>query len=522
MRRLWLAWLISTCTLAAQTKPDAGSIAGSVFNSVTSEPVRKAYVTLTGPQVGQLADQTDAAGKFLFSGLPPGTYRVSASHTGFIDHAARHPITLGPNQDVTDGDIRLPPQGVIGGRVLDEDGDPVPGSRVLILRQVYREGKKQWSSFDQAITNDIGEYRIAKLAPGRYIFIARAQLPRLSSEFGESAKMSYVPTYYPNASSQQAALPVEVGAAADLRDIDIHLIKRALPPVFHVSGKVAGVPADSPSIVVSLTGADEFECGNIGNSLALPPDYAFDVTTRAGQCTISASSLDAFAIYGSANLTVGGDVAGVVVAMAPPATLTGKISMAEDGSKVKLQGVSVTLNDPSFHVNVQTARSDASGRLTFSNSMRHGHYSMSVDAGTLPDGCFIRDVKIAGQESSLDDFEVQGATQMEIVLSNTAGKIKGSASDAAGNAVALFTVTLIPADGKSRSVKQSADDKGNFQFAGLRPGKYQLFAWEEVNDDLWQDPDFRVKYENLSTQVSVGPSETEAVQLRVIPAEEMK
>jgi len=522
MKRLWLAWLISACTLAAQSKPGAGSIEGSVFNSVTAEPVRKAYVTLTGPPVGQLADQTDAAGKFQFSGLPPGTYKISASHTGFIDRAARRPITLGPNQDVADSEIRLPPQGVIAGRALDEDGDPAPGARVSIFRQVYRDGKKQWSGFDQAITNDVGEYRIAKLAPGRYILVARNEHPRLSSRFGESAKLSYVPTYYPNASSQQAALPVEVGLGADVSDIDIRLIKRVLPPVFHVSGRVTGVPADSPTIIVSSIGADEFECGNFGNSLALPPDYAFDITTRAGQCTISASILDAFAIYGGGSLTVGGDVAGVVIAMAPPATLTGKISMAEDGSKVKLQGVSVVLNDPSFHVNVQTARSDASGRLTFSNSMRHGHYSMSVDSGTLPDGCFIRDVKVGGQEGSLDDFEVQGATQIEVVLSNTAGKIKGSVSDADGNPLPFATITLIPADEKSRPVKHVADEKGNFQFAGQRPGKYQLLAWQEVNDDLWQDPDVRKKYENLSTEVSVGPSETEAVQLRVIPAEEMK
>jgi len=29
--------------------------------------------------------------------------------------------------------------------------------------------------------------------------------------------------------------------------------------------------------------------------------------------------------------------------------------------------------------------------------------------------------------------------------------------------------------------------------ASLRLGKCQLFAWEEVDDGLWQDPDFREK-----------------------------
>lgn len=37
----------------------------------------------------------------------------------------------------------------------------------------------------------------------------------------DKPKLVYVPAYYPNAPSQQAALPVEVGVGADVRGIDI-------------------------------------------------------------------------------------------------------------------------------------------------------------------------------------------------------------------------------------------------------------------------------------------------------------
>jgi hypothetical protein len=43
-----------------------------------------------------------------------------------------------------------------------------------------------------------------------------------------------------------------------------------------------------------------------------------------------------------------------------------------------------------------------------------------------------------------------------------------------------------------------------------------------VDNDLWQDPESSKKYENRATQVTVGPSETQKAQLRVIAAEEMK
>jgi hypothetical protein len=292
MKYLWLAGLVSACTLAAQSKPDAGSIAGHVFDSLTGEPLRKATVTaITSSPMRQLVDDTDAEGKFQFTGLPAGTYKLFASRAGFLDHAARRPILLGTGEDVADSEIRLPPQGVVAGRVLDEDDDPAAGTRVFILKQAYRNGRKQWNTVADAVANDTGEYRLAKLAPRYYILLARSELPRINNRFGESPKATYIPTYYPNASTQEAALPLEVGVGADLRDTDIHLLKRALPPLFHVTGRVVGAPADSPRITVTSIGADQLDCYG-GDALARPPEYAFDLASRPGQCTILATCAD--------------------------------------------------------------------------------------------------------------------------------------------------------------------------------------------------------------------------------------
>jgi hypothetical protein len=56
----------------------------------------------------------------------------------------------------------------------------------------------------------------------------------------------------------------------------------------------------------------------------------------------------------------------------------------------------------------------------------------------------------------------------------------------------------------------------------VRPGKYKLFAWEEVDDDLWQDPEFRKDYESRATEITVGPGEPQNAQLRVIAVDSMK
>src|SRR5258708_26817633 len=147
---------------------------------------------------------------------------------------------------------------------------------------------------------------------------------------------------------------------------------------------------------------------------------------------------------------------------------------------------------------------------------------MIVNSNSLPDGCFVQAMTLGREEVSGDDVQILTSAPLEIVLSNTAGTITGSATDGEGKLFPNSIVTLIPADAKSRPVKQAADDDGNFKFTNLRPGKYKLFAWEEVDDGLWPDPEFREGCEKRATEIAVGPSETQSTQVRVIAAEEMK
>ena len=71
-------------------------------------------------------------------------------------------------------------------------------------------------------------------------------------------------------------------------------------------------------------------------------------------------------------------------------------------------------------------------------------------------------MKIGGQAVSMDDVEVLASTQFEIVLSRTAATIAGIVSDDDGKPFPNTSVTLIPADTKSRPIKQVADDNGAF------------------------------------------------------------
>ena len=235
----WMgALLLLPLALAAQTKPDDPcAVSGQVSNAATGEPVRRALVYLrridmspgvTNIQVSNTGT-TDAAGRFAIAGIAPGKYRLSAERSGFIttQYGSRGPgkagtlLTLEPGQKSSDLAMRLTPHGVIAGRVLDEEGEPVPSANVQVSRQQYMQGRKQMSRMNGASTNDLGEYRVFGLAPGRYYVSAETRpnpmLPQAEDE--------YVTTYFPRTTDAAAAAPIDVAPGAQLRNIDIPLAK---------------------------------------------------------------------------------------------------------------------------------------------------------------------------------------------------------------------------------------------------------------------------------------------------------
>jgi uncharacterized GH25 family protein len=510
MRLLLLAFLAASI-LPAQPAPGTGSIAGQVLHAVAGGPVRKATVVLTatGTSIRLVAD-TDAEGRFKFLGLPAGTFKLAVSRAGFLDRSARRPIVLSAGAQITDTVIRISPQSVIAGHVLDEEGDPVSNAQVSIFQQLYRDGRKRWERLNTGnLTNDAGEYRFASLTPGRYLVRAITQRPSPDNRYGVHAVMYYVPAYYPNAPSEAEALPIELSAGAERRGIDVQLSKRARPASFHVRGKITNVQG-SPQIGVTAFPS------NGSSTMARPPGYEFDLMAEPGQYSIFAHVYsDGPEAYGTGAVSVSDNVDSVILSMAPPPDISGGVTVA-GGDQAKLQGVTISLKRTPAWISQPVAYADAAGRFMIPKPLPPGIYSLEVVESKLPEGCFVQAVKLAGQQININAFEIRGSSELEIVLSTTAGQITGSVTDDDGKPFPNASVTLIPAAPESRPVKHTADDDGNFQFTNLRPGSYRAFAWEELDQALWEDPDYRKPFEARSTEVTVRGRDHQTTQLRLI------
>lgn len=159
-----------------------GLIIGQVITGDAGTPVRRARVNLSGAELrGQRTTVTDDEGRFVFTQLPAGRYSMTASKAGFVSIAygaktagrAGTPIQLADGQKLESKPIPMPKGGVVTGVVLDEYGEPSPGTPVRALRMVMRTGEKRLESAGTSTTDDRGQYRIYGLQPGQYIVTAQ-------------------------------------------------------------------------------------------------------------------------------------------------------------------------------------------------------------------------------------------------------------------------------------------------------------------------------------------------------------
>lgn len=79
--------------------------------------------------------------------VKPGEYGLWGEAPGYARETGRlfapsQALTVAEDQTIRDFSIRLQPLGAISGRVVDENGEPVPGATVDGLRYSWAKGRR--------------------------------------------------------------------------------------------------------------------------------------------------------------------------------------------------------------------------------------------------------------------------------------------------------------------------------------------------------------------------------------------
>ena len=395
---------------AQPTRPeDLCAIEGQAVNALTGEPLKKAQITMnnlggrTNTTPGAV---TDAGGRFVIESIDPGRYNISVERNGFVrfQYGAHGPgrpgapLTLSPGQHMRDLVFRLTPQGVITGKIVDEDGEPVEGALIRAMRYAFVRGKRQMTTPGSASTDDLGEYRVFGLEPGKY-YLSATYHPRNNMTVTQEQKPAadtsegYAPTYYPGTNDPTAATMIQVAAGAVLGGVDITLRRTR---TVRVRGHVVYPAGEALPQFVSVYLAPK-EGGFLSatsRGMARRKDGAFelkDVLPGSYFLMVQWSGENMFRRIrqpievGSANLD------NVSVVLSPALSLKGQVRV--DGTaEVNLASIHVSLLPqgamPMGGANAQAADD---GTFTFEN-VNADSYSVRVMG--LPPGFYVKSVRM--------------------------------------------------------------------------------------------------------------------------------
>jgi hypothetical protein len=557
MRIGWMClasvWLAAPGLAPAQSPPHApptpfAAISGIVLNDVSGAAIRRAEVTLSTLDETPLEALTfsESNGAFGFTDIPPGKYRLLVELDGFQETwfgastSNRPPGTL----QLAAGDfrygitIRLRPLGSISGVVSDPDGDAVPNTQVRLLKATSERFKPAYGNERWANTDDRGRYRFQDILPGQYLIMAAqpyapASLiqPEVAAGQPASQKM-YAVQYYPDSSRLSTAQAVQVTEGQDLAGMDFHLTTRAVAPlrgkVVVPAGLSNGTPGDPPpnaSVLVALYPQD----GPDGRSqtvaaTAMPPNYEFEVPNLIAGPYVAVASISLAGRDYRAVERIELPPGGQEIALHPERAidLTGRVDF--EGGQRPTGPFRVSLVPGGFPPGRNQIQAEAQVDGTFMvPNVVPGIWDINVEP--VPAGGYIKAMRLGEQDVLTEDMNIEPGTRepLHIVVSARGAVVAGTVTVPQDVARTARASVLLAPSGKYAHVLSfyalaTSDDSGHFEFKAVTPGRYKLYAFEEMDPTAYEDPGFLKSYEALSEAFDVPEGGRIERHTQLIPA----
>ena len=507
--------------LSASAKPEdnACRLSGTVVNSVTGEPIRRAAVELLRPanngQVGR-ATLTDNAGHFEFDGLPEGRAFLSVTKPGFFDgwgmpNGAAAGTAVQVARDASPMVLKMTPAGAIFGRVTTRDEQPLEGFQVRSIAKRNVNGQPAWFGQFQAITDENGNFRIAGLPAGMYyVAVDQSQETTLGQRGVPNAReQSYAKFYYPGVSEFNAATALELSAG---REVEANF-SLAAEPIYQVSGSVSA-GEDPPSGLMFARKAGEDYDFTEGASVQ---EGKFQVGLPAGSYRVTGMGAGGvqFSTPG-ASVVVSSDSPDIRITLNPAMSIpvqvrtehaggTTEISLPLQGGMtgMYLQPVSVAF----FQRPANFLRSLSSGI----QNVEPGVYTVVINTGGP---WWVKSAQCGGVDLLSDDLVVADGAQpppIEVTLRDDAATVSGTVAPA--DEAEQSTVLLVQQHGRKNLVKVAGTAEGKFEVQGVAPGDYLLLALDHADQLEYANPEVLSPYLSQAQHISVQPHGTTNVNL---------
>ena len=516
--------ILAVSSMLHAQQPDGdrnlAALAGRVVNVATGDPIRKASVRLSLRGGVETIGTTDADGKFRFKHLLPGEYNLSAEKSGFEGSDASI-LTLRAGDDLKDLKLQLSAAAAVSGRVLDEDGDPVPNAEVTLWYRQNFLGQYKLVRRRSAKANDKGEFRMDGLLPGRCLLSAgpnsdlqASNKDKMVDSKGDPVSVRDAVTYYPNALLIDEASAIDLVGGAEMGGADIRLRRSK---TYRISGKIAdlerfAIAGASVSVLWPRTGVSELaklsQTGEFSAEGFLPGRYELSLSSP-GKGSLGRMPVE----------VTDTDVTGVTIKLYVPSEVDlHVVAEREDGKPLPFLMAFLRKNP----VDLNTWCEVEDGVCTIHN-VEPGKYTLDF-RGKAP--CYIKSIRSGAKTFSARAVDVpEGVIALDVVLSDAMAQIDGEViNDGDQHEAPSFEVALVPvtAAGELFALPRvtDLDQYGHFSFHDLPPGTYRLYAEEELGIDRWSNPDLVHEMESMGTKVEIAERDKLHVQLNPIPKKE--
>jgi len=466
-------WAAATWFATAATAGGTYRISGVVVNSLNGKPLAQTRVMVASDDgsAKEVEMTTAADGRFLFEGLPAGSFTLSAERKNYLfqkygqhaDYASTASSVMTGPGGVSEGlTFTLYPQASIRGKVVDERGEPVWYAHMQLLVQV-RGARNEFLVRKVVPTDDTGEYRFSGLPPMDCQVLAVVPI----TTDGEGL----APEYYSNITDPNAVTPIHLKPGEEF--VADFILRRSRGVKVTVDGP-SGIAGGNTSELMVLFAQGPQGAEVSANTLEPGSGRTF-YHVQPGRYKLLLG--DVHSTFATSHwIDVGQEDVTVKLPFPDPPEVTARVRVV-NGDAGLLQKVMLRLhvfNDAGNN----TRPLGKDGTAVFP-AMASGRYAISLGTSDL----YVKSVTARNAKviDGLLDLPDTGPVQLEIVAAGDAGSVKGKVV-AQGKPVCGANVVLAPATASENSADYhgyQSDSDGTFDFRGVKPGDYLLFATDD-------------------------------------------
>lgn len=538
LRQKYLCWVLLFAfadvffARAQQKQPQESGdyrISGTVVNALTGTPLNHATISIARPQSfsPQQSMQTSADGHFEFSHLAAAKYSLTGSCRGFVtaayDEHERYSTAIATGEGLISENLtlRLTPNAVISGTVMEDTGDPVENAKVSLYRLNHDNGIEKVQLASSAMVDDTGAYEFTGVAPGNYFVSASGHpwyaindVDNKPAADGNSANITHSPldlvyatNFYADTTSPDDATPIPLKGGEHLQiNFAMHPMP-ALHVVIHTPvSEDPQRPQVSPLLSQEIFGSTDYI--NTNTRYLGPGETELSVAPGKYQMRLSGLGPPG---EPSTTLDITSDQTLDSGTAASPTQLSGKLAQlsGEEFSPGTFISLSTLENQ---NISGAQVKKDGSFELA---ALPPGKYRLNVWSGNHH--FFIAKLAASGADVEDQWIKINGSPVMvaATIYPDPSLRINGFAKKSGKPAPGVM-VLLVPRDAEndpSLFRRDQSDSDGSFSLLDVLPGKYTLVAIEDGWTLNWANPNVIAHYLQHGQSVTVSEQNSPITKL---------